>query len=669
MNGPAVEPGLAAEAVNTIRFLSADAVERAGSGHPGMPMGAADIAFVLWTRFLRFDPSAPDWPDRDRFVLSAGHGCMLLYSLLHLSGFDLPMEEIRNFRQLGSKTPGHPEFGHTPGVEATTGPLGQGVGNGVGMALAAKMLAARFNRGDAFRPVNHRVFVLASDGDLMEGVSAEASSAAGHLGLGNLVVLYDSNSITIEGGTDLAFTEDVQKRYRGYGWHTLSADGHDHEAIGDAIREAVGETDRPSLIRLRTHIGYGAPSKQDTAGVHGSPLGDEERTAAKKNLGWPLKPEFLVPEQVRELFAGVAERGAASRSTWEAGMAAWRGEDGERAAAWDSHCRRTVPADIVDRLLSTAPEGDGATRAHGGKVLQEVAGLVPALAGGSADLSPSNKSVIDGSPSVLPGAFSGRNLHFGIREHAMGAMMNGMLYHGSFRPYGATFLVFSDYMRPSIRVAALSGIPAIYIFTHDSIFVGEDGPTHEPIEHAAALRLIPGVHVYRPADGLETALAWGHAMERTDGPTCLLLSRQGLPAIDRMNGKLDPNLKRGAYKVRGEGSPDAVVAATGSELHLAVAASIALAGEGRNIHVVSIPCLERFVAEGPAYRRELFPDGVPVATVEAGRTDPWRALCGRDGLAIGIDRFGASAPAAVLAVEYGMTADAVTVKIRSWLGG
>jgi transketolase len=370
MNGPAVEPGLAAEAVNTIRFLSADAVEQARSGHPGMPMGAADIAFVLWTRFLRFDPKAPDWPDRDRFVLSAGHGCMLLYSLLHLSGFDLPLDEIRNFRQLGSKTPGHPEFGHTPGVEATTGPLGQGVGNGVGMALAARMMAARFNSGDGFRPVNHRVFVLASDGDLMEGVSAEASSAAGHLGLGNLVVLYDDNRITIEGGTELAFTEDVLQRYQGYGWQTLSADGHDHEAIGDAIREAVAETGRPSLVRLRTEIGYGAPSKQGTAGVHGSPLGDDERAAAKKNLGWPLTPEFLVPEQVRELFAGVAERGAASRATWESGMAGWRAADPETAGAWEAHLQRTVPADIVGRLLEAAPLGDGATRAHGGKVLQ-----------------------------------------------------------------------------------------------------------------------------------------------------------------------------------------------------------------------------------------------------------------------------------------------------------
>jgi transketolase len=536
------------------------------------------------------------------------------------------------------------------------------------MALAARMLADRFNSGDAFRPVTHRVFVLASDGDLMEGVSAEASSAAGHLGLGNLVVLYDDNRITIEGSTDLAFTEDVLQRYRGYGWQTLSADGHDHEAIGNAIREAVAETGRPSLVRLRTHIGYGAPSKQDTAGVHGSPLGDDERAAAKKNLGWPLTPTFLVPEKVRELFAGVAERGTASRATWEAGLSAWRQEDPDRAAAWEAHCSRTVPEDIVDRLLATAPEGDGATRAHGGKVLQEVAALVPALAGGSADLSPSNKSVINGSPSVLPGDFSGRNLHFGIREHAMGAMMNGMLYHGSFRPYGATFLVFSDYMRPAIRVAALSGIPAIYIFTHDSIFVGEDGPTHEPIEHAAALRLIPGVHVYRPADGLETALAWGHAIERTDGPTCLLLSRQGLPAIDRMNGADDPNLKRGAYKVMGEGTPDAVVAATGSELHLAVAAARTLAEDGRSIHVVSIPCLERFEEQDPAYREELFPPGVPVATVEAGRTAPWKALCGLNGLAIGIDRFGASAPAAVLAEEYGMTAAAVTARLRSWLG-
>jgi len=669
MSGTEFDRNAAENAVNTIRFLAVDMVEKAASGHPGLPMGAADVAFVLWSRFLRFDSAAPDWPDRDRFVLSAGHGSALLYALLHLSGYELPLKELQRFRQFGSMTPGHPEFGHTAGVEATTGPLGQGVGNGVGMALAAKMMAARFNRnGDDFRPVTHRVFVLAGDGDLMEGVSAEVSSAAGHLGLGNLILLWDDNRITIEGETSLTLSEDILQRYDAYGWHTLAADGHDHEEIAAAIEAGVAETARPTLIRMRTHIGMGAPNKQDSAGVHGSPLGAEERAAAKNNLGWPLEPEFHIPQEVRDLFASMAASGARTRSTWENGFRAWCESDRSRAASWKSFVSREVPADIVDLLLAAAPAKDAATRAHGGAVLQAAARLVPCLVGGSADLGPSNKSEIKGSGFIRPGDFSGRNLHFGIREHGMGAMMNGMLYHGSCRPFGATFLVFSDYMRGAIRVAALANIPAIYVFTHDSIFVGEDGPTHEPIEHAASLRLIPNVHVFRPADGLETALAWGQALERKDGPTCLLLTRQGLPAIRRMNGNDDPDIRRGAYRVSGTGTPDAILAATGSELHLVVGAAETLAAQGRNIHVVSVPCLERFQEQDEAYRSALFPSGVKVATVEAGSTASWHVLSGRDGLSIGIDRYGASAPASVLAEEYGMTVEAVTSRLRDWLG-
>jgi transketolase len=665
----AIDAELARRAVNTIKFLSADAVERADSGHPGLPMGAADAAFVLWTRFLRFDPAAPGWPDRDRFVLSAGHGSMLLYSLLHLFGYDLSLADLQGFRQWGSRTPGHPEFGLTAGVEATTGPLGQGIGNAVGMALAERMLADRFNGRDGFDPVGHRVFVLASDGDVMEGVSGEASSLAGHLRLGNLVVLYDDNRITIEGATDLAFSENVTARYAGYGWHVQSADGHDHEAIGRALERAVAERDRPSLIACRTHIAHGAPNKQDTAEAHGAPLGMEEVRAAKQQAGWPLEPAFHVPAEVQAFFERRARAGRALRETWEKGLAAWRAADPARAKLWDAHRSAAMPADITRALLDSAPQGDAATRAHGGKVLQRAAALVPGLIGGSADLAPSTKTIIQGSPAVSPGEYLGRNLHFGVREHAMGAIQNGILYHGAFRPYGATFLVFSDYMRPSIRLAALSHLGAIYVFTHDSIFVGEDGPTHEPIEHAAALRAIPNLHVHRPADGLETALAWGMALERTDGPTAILLTRQNVPAIRReATGPLaDP--RKGAYLVAGDGAPDAVVAATGSEVHLAVAAREALAREGRRLNVVSMPCLEVFAAQAAAHRDGLFPPGVPVATVEAGRTDPWRALAGPAGLCIGVDRFGASAPAGVLAEKFGLTPQGVTGRIREWLEG
>ncbi len=663
-----IDESLAVKAVNTIKFLSVDAVQQANSGHPGMPMGAADMAFVLWTRFLRYDPADPGWQDRDRFVLSAGHGCMLLYSLLHLAGYDLPLSELRDFRQWGSKTPGHPEFGHTVGVEATTGPLGQGISNAVGMATGARMLADRFNTGDA-GPVGQRIFVLASDGDLMEGVSGEASSLAGHLRLGNLIALYDDNKITIEGETNLAFTENVAQRYEGYGWHVLHADGHDHEAIAQALDGACAETGRPSLIVCRTHIAKGAPTKQDTADSHGAPLGADEISGAKKNAGWPEEPTFHVPDEVRELFRARAEAGAATRAAWEASFATWRKANAALAADWDAIWSREVPAGLTDTLIAEAPTGDSATRGHGGNVLQVAARLVPSLVGGSADLGPSNKSEIKGSPFLGPGECQGRNIHFGVREHAMGAILNGMLYHGAFRPFGATFLVFADYMRPSIRVAALTGLPAIYVFTHDSIWVGEDGPTHQPIEHAAALRAIPNLNVYRPADGLETAVAWGDALERLDGPTAILLTRQTLPAIERLPLTEATDPKRGAYRVAGSGTPDAVVVATGSELHLALAARATLAGEGRELHVVSMPCLERFEEQGAALHDALFPQGVPIATIEAGITSSWRGLTGRGGLNLGIDRYGASAPGEVVAEKLGLDAATVTARIRDWLAG
>jgi transketolase len=662
-----VDSRLAEEAVNTIKFLAVDAVEKANSGHPGLPMGAADMAFVLWSRFLRYDPLAPEWPDRDRFVLSAGHGSMLLYGLLHLSGFDLPISELQAFRQWGGKTPGHPEFGHTPGVEATTGPLGQGISNAVGMALAAKMMAARFNTED-FQPVAHRIFVLASDGDLMEGISGEACSLGGHLRLDNLIVLYDDNRITIEGETSLAFSEDVGKRYEAYGWHVQHADGHDHEAVASAIQTAMDESERPSIVVARTHIAKGAPTKQDSASSHGSPLGADEIRGAKENAGWPVEPTFRIPEAVRAHFKARAEEGAALRTAWEGRFDEWRSKHPDRAKQWDAIWNRAVPEGLTQQLLDAAPTDDNATRSHGGVVLQKAAELVPGLVGGSADLAPSTKTLIKGSPAIAPGEFEGRNMHFGIREHAMGAIVNGMLYHGGFRPFGATFLVFADYLRPALRLAALAKLPAIHVFTHDSIFVGEDGPTHEPIEHAASLRVIPGLHVFRPADGFETALAWGMALERDDGPTVLLMSRQKLPAIDRRaTGDLaDP--RRGAYLVDGDSDANVVIAATGSELHLAVAAREALAADGKKVNVVSVPCLEIFLEQDPAYRAQLFPSGTPVVTIEAGVTDPWRVLAGTDGLTLGIDRFGASAPAGVLGEEFGFTAESVVTRVREWLG-
>jgi transketolase len=660
------DPDLARDAVDTLKFLAVDAVERAKSGHPGMPMGAADVAFVLWGRFLRYDPTAPDWPDRDRFILSAGHGCMLLYGLLHLAGYDLSMSDIQAFRQWESRTPGHPEFGHTVGVEATTGPLGQGIGNGVGMALAARMLASRFNAGD-FKPVNHRVFVLASDGDMMEGVSAEASSLAGHLKLGNLVVLYDDNRITIEGQTALAFSEDVGARYEAYGWHVQRVNGHDHEAIALALDTALAEEDRPSLIVCRTHIANGAPTKHDSASSHGSPLGAAETAAAKEAARWPVSPPFLVPEAVRSFWKARAAEGAALRTAWEARFAEWRSAHPGEAALWDALATTKVSADVTAKLLETAPAGAAATREHGAVVLQKAAELVPGLAGGSADLAPSTLTVIKGSPSVGPGEYAGRNLHFGIREHGMGAILNGMAYDGRFRPYGSTFLVFSDYMRPSIRIAALARLPVIYVFTHDSIFVGEDGPTHQPIEHAAVLRLIPNLRVFRPADGYETALAWGMALERGDGPTVLLLSRQKLPPIQREAAGDLADPRRGAYLVARSDRPDAVLAATGSEVHLAVAAREMLSKQGKKVDVVSVPCLDLFLEQDPAFRERLFPGGVRVATLEAGRTGVWRELAGRDGLTLGIDRFGASAPYQVLADKFGFTAESVAARLLEWL--
>ena len=662
--------GLDQLAVNTIKMLAVDAVEKAKSGHPGMPMGAADYTYVLWTRFLRYNPQDPAWPDRDRFVLSAGHGCMLLYAMLHLAGFDMPMEQIRNFRQWGSRTPGHPEHGLAPGIETTTGPLGQGFGNAVGIALASKMLAARVNTED-FAPITQRVFTIVSDGDLMEGVASEAASIAGHLRLGNIVSIYDDNHITIEGKTDLAFSEDVGRRFEAYGWHVQRIDGHDRAAAAEALAEAVAETGRPSLIVARTHIAAGAPTKHDSAEAHGNPLGPEEATATKRALGWPEEPKFLVPDEVRERFAARAAELRPIYDAWQRGFEAWRSRHPDLARLWDQlRPSRMLPANLASTLLESAPREAAATRAHSGKIIQKLASLVPALAGGAGDLAPSTSTLIKDSPSVAPGSFIGRNLHFGIREHAMGAIVNGMAVDGSFIPYGATFLVFSDYMRPAIRLAALSRFPSIFVFTHDSVFLGEDGPTHQPIEHLTALRAIVNLVVIRPCDGIETALAWAFAAGRRDGPTALVFTRQTVPVVERAAPPTTDLVARGAYVLleAGGGKPKLVIIATGSEVPLAAEARAILEKDGTPTRVVSMPSMELFLGQSDEHQTSVVPqDGTPLVVVEAGLPDCWHRIVGREGLIIGLRRYGASAPYKVIAEKLGFTGPQVAARISAWL--
>jgi transketolase len=668
------DASLATLAANTIRFLAVDAVEKARSGHPGMPMGMADTAYVLWSRFLRHDPSDPAWPGRDRFVLSAGHGSMLLYSLLHLSGYDLPMEELKNFRQLGSRTPGHPEYGHTPGVETTTGPLGQGLANAVGMALASRMEDARFGGGVpdgaarvSFSPGAHRVFAIAGDGCLMEGISHEAASLAGHLQLGNLVLLYDDNHITIDGSTSIAWSDDTAKRFEAYGWQVLRADALDHAAVATALEQGIADATRPTLIMCRSHIGYGAPHKQDTSHAHGEPLGPEETLAAKRALGWPESPPFLIPAEVQAHFSELRSRWARERSEWNTALERWRAADPERAERWASFRERRLPGGLLELLCESAPTNAAATRAHANAVLQKAAVLLPGLVGGSADLETSNKSRIAGSPSVTAKDFSGRNLHFGVREHAMTAISNGLALSGGWIPYSASFLTFTDYARPSIRLAALMKLRVIFLYTHDSIFLGEDGPTHQSVEHLAALRLIPNLLVIRPADGLETAAAWGLALERSDGPTLLALSRQTLPVLARPATFSAADLRRGAALLRDSDARDAITfIATGSEVGLAVDAAERLASAGLAARVVSMPAPQLFAKQDEAWRRQLLPPGGRRVSIEAGVTDGWRALVGERGLTIGVDRYGESAPAEVLAEHFGLTGDAVARRVREW---
>lgn len=655
----------ARQCADAIRFLSADAVEKANSGHPGLPMGAADCAAALWGNFLSFNPEDPCWPNRDRFILSAGHGSMLLYSLLHLFGYDLPLEELKNFRQWGSKTPGHPEFGHTVGVEVTTGPLGQGFANGVGMAIASKMAAERFNTAD-FSPINHTIYALAGDGCLQEGISYEAAALAGHLKLGNLVYIYDSNSITIEGKTDLAWSEDVEARFTAAGWQVLKIDGHDYAQINKAITAAKAEKNRPSLIIATTQIAFGSPAKQGSSSAHGSPLGDDEIAATRANLGWQYGP-FEIPQEVRETCQQRIEELKQRYAAWQRGFSVWHAANPEKSKLWDDMWHKRQPADIAEQLLSVVVGKDGATRALSGAILQKVAALVPSLVGGSADLSPSNNSDVKGATSIEAGAFGGRNLHFGIREHAMGAVINGMALYGCFIPYGATFLVFSDYCRPAVRLSALMKAQALYIFTHDSFFVGEDGPTHQPIEHVASLRLIPGLQVIRPADGLETAMAWQAALQYK-GPTALILTRQKLPITDRPAGFVPQDCLKGGYIVSTPAvQPDVVIMASGSEVHVAVEASVLLSARGIKTRIVSVPCLETFSAQPAEYRNELLPAGVPRVAFEAGRGESWGRLIGCDGLFIGIEHFGASAPDKVLAEKFGFTAPQVADRIAVFL--
>jgi transketolase len=670
-------------AITTLKMLAVDAVEKANSGHPGMPMGMAEVAYLLWTKHLRFDPERPDWPDRDRFVLSAGHGSMLLYSLLHLSGYDLPMDQLKRFRQWESMTPGHPEHGCAPGVETTTGPLGQGVGNSVGMAIAARMMADRFNTGDE-RLVDHRVWAICSDGDMMEGIASEAASIAGHLQLSNLTLLYDDNHITIEGKTDLAFSENVGKRYDAYGFRVWHVNGHDLGEVGRALAEAARERERPGFIVCRTHIGHGAPHKQDTAEAHGSPLGPEETLLTKQALGWPAEPAFLVPDEARQPYVERGLEGKKARRDWEQRFEAWSRAHPDKRELWDAMMERRSPPDLLAQLVSALPTPvkPDATRNLSGKVMQKAAALVPALTGGSADLEPSTKTYIKGSDAIERGKFGGRNFHFGVREHGMGSVLNGLALHGGTIPYGATFLIFSDYMRPPIRLAALMGVQVVYVFTHDSIFLGEDGPTHQPIEQLAALRAVPNLVVVRPADGPETAAAWTLAIERRKGPTALVLTRQETAVLERGANFDTSMMMRGGYVLsdaagpgasgsgaaKGKGTAPLVLIASGSEVGPAVEAQRLLSASGLPCRVVSMASPQIFLTQSAEYRESVIPKGARSVVIEAAVLQGWERVAGNEALFLGIDRFGASAPWKVLREKFGFTGPQIADKVKARFG-
>ncbi len=682
--------------INTLRFLAVDMVQKANSGHPGLPLGSAAMAYTLWDRFLTVNPRDPEWPDRDRFVLSPGHGSALLYALLHVTGFDLSLAELKRFRQWGSRTPGHPEYCKTPGVEATTGPLGQGFGNAVGMAVAEVALAARFNRPD-HPVVDHYTYVLVSDGDLMEGVASEAASLAGHLQLGKLIALYADNHVSLSGSTDLIFTEDRSARFAAYGWHVQRIEnGNDVVAVTAAIEAARAETGRPSFIDVRTHIGYGSPHKHDTSAAHGEPLGVEEVRLTKENLGWPVEPAFYVPPEAQEHFRAFAARGESQQAEWNSGFHAYAKKYPALAEEFQRIMQRELP-NGWDRDLPAFRPADGplATRVASGKVINALASRLPELMGGDADLAPSTHTLIQGSDNFEPGKRAGRNLRFGVREHAMGAILNGLDLHRGFIPYGATFLIFSDYMRPPMRLAAMNGLPVIYVFTHDSIAMGEDGPTHQPVEQLLGLRSVPGLTVIRPADANEAVAAWRVAVEFRDRPTALVLTRQKLPVLDlaRYPG-LPAGVLRGGYvladadagKPIGESDPrwerdggrvlvdadvgarlDIVLIGTGSEVHLALEARDKLTGEGVKARVVSLPCWSLFNDQPKPYRKQVLPEGIPTLAIEAGTTLGWNSYAGPSAAVIGVDRYGSSAPGEVVMHEYGFTVENVCRKVRELL--
>jgi transketolase len=656
---------LTTRAINTIRFLSADAVQAAKSGHPGLPMGAAALAYTLWTRHLRFNPQNPDWANRDRFILSGGHGSMLLYSLLFLNGYDVSLEDLKCFRQWKSKTPGHPEYGVTPGVEVTTGPLGQGFANGVGMAIVEAHLAAVYNQ-PGHNLIDHFIYAIVTDGDLMEGVASEAASLAGHLGLGKLIYLYDDNHISIDGNTEIAFTEDRMARFAAYNWHVQSvADGNDVEAIDLAIQKAKADP-RPSIIAIRTHIGFGLPTRQDTEKAHGEPPGDEELDGAKRNLGWPVEPRFLVPDDVLAFFRQAISRGAKAEAEWNDKFERYHRAFPDLAAELARRLSGDLPVNWADGLpvFDADPKGM-ATRAASGKMINALVDRLPELIGGSADLAPSNATWINGSPAFEKGSFQGRNFHFGVREHGMGAVINGMAVNGGVIPYGGTFLIFSDYMRPAVRLSALSRYPSIWVYTHDSIGLGEDGPTHQPVEHLAALRAIPNLVIIRPGDANEVREAWKVAIARRNGPTALIFSRQAMPTLDRTVYSPAEGLQRGAYVLAdlGKGRPELILMASGSELGLIVEAGARLAHNGINVRLVSFPCWELFKAQGQAYQDSvLLPEIHKRLSVEAGVSQGWERWVGEQGASISIERFGASAPYKTIYENYGLTTEAIIAR-------
>ncbi|MBU1398644.1 MAG: transketolase [Proteobacteria bacterium] len=651
--------------INTIRSLSMDAVQKANSGHPGAPMGLAPAAFTLWTRILKHNPSNPDWFNRDRFILSGGHASMLLYSMLYLTGYDLSLEDIKNFRQWGSKTPGHPEYRHTPGVETTTGPLGQGFANGVGMAMAERHLAACYNTKD-HEIIDHHTFVVCGDGDLMEGITSEAASLAGHLGLSKLICIYDDNKISIEGSTGIAFTEDVAARFKSYNWHVRKVeDGNSVDEILKALKRAKAEKKRPSLIMLRTHIAYGSPNKQDSAEAHGAPLGEEEIRLTKKNLGCPEDSAFCVPDDALLFCRKCIETGKKAESKWLRKFKSYKKEFPDLAAKFMDAINGKLPEEW-DAGLPSFSEKDGsiATRSASGKILNAIAGKVTNLMGGSADLAPSNNTIIKNSCDFQKDSYHGRNIRFGVREHAMGAILSGIALHSGIRPFGGTFLVFADYMRPSIRLAALMKLPVIYVFTHDSIAVGEDGPTHQPVEHLCSLRAIPGLTVIRPADANETKEAWRYAITNTGGPVALILSRQNLPVIERTESNQASLLENGAYILfDSDSKPSLIIMATGSEVHIALVAAKSLTAKGVSVRVVSMPSHELFENTSAEYKEKIFPPEISNRiSVEAGIPMGWERYTWEKGEIIGMTGFGASAPGGTLMKNYGFTADNIVQK-------